>query len=270
MANNLVSIIIPVFNAYRWKKSILISMTNNIEYIKEIILINDGDINNFIKLSNFLKKKLPNSLLVFLFNKKNIGPGPSRNLGLDIARGEFVLFFDCDDILMQGFLKKSINLLIQNKNIFFSYSNWCFFKNSDGPFFKLPNEAYIHQIIITQFLALPSMVFRKNLILHKFENIGHEDYLFYLNNMQNGLSYGMNTNANLVKIRKTPGSYSSNKFKTITWQWNILKKFKISFFLKIMLFIAYVINALGKRYFRLLSPNFFSLDKKTKDIFLNK
>ena len=121
------SIIIPVFNSEKFIKecvqSVLSQNFNNLE----IILINDystdrsGKICKELKLNNLNKLKL-------IQNKKNLGVGASRNIGLNLANGKYIIFLDSDDYLIQNsldYLYKRIKLkdypevifnhIIQNK-----------------------------------------------------------------------------------------------------------------------------------------------------------
>ena len=84
------SIIIPVFNSEKFIKecvqSVLSQNFNNLE----IILINDystdrsGKICKELKLNNLNKLKL-------IQNKKNLGVGASRNIGLNLANGKYII-----------------------------------------------------------------------------------------------------------------------------------------------------------------------------------
>lgn len=112
MGKTFFSIIIPVFNTEKFIKkcvqSVLSQKFNNLE----IILINDhstdksGKICEKLKLKNFNKLKL-------IQNKKNLGVGASRNIGLNLANGKYIIFLDSDDYLIQNslnYLFKKIKL----------------------------------------------------------------------------------------------------------------------------------------------------------------
>ena len=55
-------------------------------------------------------------------NKNNRGPGLSRNVGLDHAKGDHIAFLDCDDYWHEDFLKESHDLIKREPNLAMVYS----------------------------------------------------------------------------------------------------------------------------------------------------
>lgn len=107
----MISVIIPIYNAYayldRCIQSILRQTTQeNIE----IILVNDGSIDNSLEICEKYSKEYPN---VIVIDKKNEGVSIARKTGLDKANGDYVTFVDADDWLERDFLKKVL-LILQN------------------------------------------------------------------------------------------------------------------------------------------------------------
>lgn len=102
------SIIIPHYNS--WDKLIeLLNTIPNIEWI-EVIVIDDKSENQKKRISK-LKLKFPN--VIFLANNSSEkGAGKARNLGLDFAKNDWVLFADSDDL----FLPEMINLVKKYMN----------------------------------------------------------------------------------------------------------------------------------------------------------
>lgn len=93
-----ISVIIAAYNAEKYLSetldSIFLQTMNNSEY--EVIVINDGSSDTTLDILNSYKKRYSNLIII---DKENGGPSSARNAGLDIAKGEYVFFFDADDIL---------------------------------------------------------------------------------------------------------------------------------------------------------------------------
>lgn len=56
-------------------------------------------------------------------NPTNLGPGPSRNIGMEMAKGNFVVFLDSDDYWHPDFLKLTKQALISDTNAVMAYAN---------------------------------------------------------------------------------------------------------------------------------------------------
>ncbi|ONI37914.1 hypothetical protein AN639_06770 [Candidatus Epulonipiscium fishelsonii] len=89
-----VSIIVPVYNVAPYlDKSIRSILDQSLKDI-EIILINDGSTDNSLDICKKYAKK---DNRIRLVNKSNGGVSSARNIGLDIATGEYIGFVDPDD-----------------------------------------------------------------------------------------------------------------------------------------------------------------------------
>lgn len=92
----ILSIIIPMYNVEQYiRKCILSCMNQNIpasEY--EIIIINDGSPDNSLSIATELCKTLSN---VTIFSQENKGLSSARNIGMQMAKGDYIMFVDSDD-----------------------------------------------------------------------------------------------------------------------------------------------------------------------------
>ncbi|MEC0666415.1 glycosyltransferase [Priestia flexa] len=102
------SIILPVYNVEPYLSSCLNSIFQKKEYSFEVIAINDGSTDNSLKILEEYKAKFSNLTVI---SQKNSGPSVARNKGLAKAKGNYIYFFDSDDILHD-----SINLISLSQN----------------------------------------------------------------------------------------------------------------------------------------------------------
>lgn len=104
MNKDLISIIVPVYNAENYIDKCLKSLLNQFYKNIEIIIIDDGSCDNTSKIcKSFLEDKR-----IKYFFQNNQGPAASRNKGLVEAKGEWVMFVDSDDIISPQFCEVAL------------------------------------------------------------------------------------------------------------------------------------------------------------------
>jgi len=92
-----ISVIIPVYNAERFIASSIESILCQHNFSDfEILLINDGSVDGSLEVCREYAER---DSRIRLFDKPNGGVSSARNLGLDKATGEWVVFLDADDWL---------------------------------------------------------------------------------------------------------------------------------------------------------------------------
>ncbi|MBU2974887.1 glycosyltransferase family 2 protein [Zobellia sp. B3R18] len=99
-----VSIIVPVYNVERYIEKCLNSLIGQTLKEIEIIVVNDFSPDNSERIILGFKKK--DERIVYLKQSENQGQGFARNLGLEKARGEYLLFVDADDYIAKDAAEK--------------------------------------------------------------------------------------------------------------------------------------------------------------------
>ena len=79
-------------------------------------------------------------------NHKNIGPGLSRNVGLENAKGEFIAFLDSDDYWDKDFLFKTLKTIKKHKDVAFVYAKSIAF-DDDEEYSKRNCDSYQDTIL---------------------------------------------------------------------------------------------------------------------------
>ncbi len=94
-----VSIVMPVYNAERFLEETLESLVcQNLPNI-EIICVDDGSTDGSLEI---LRKYSVRDSRIIILTQENQGAGVARNRGLDVSRGEYLLFLDADDIFHES------------------------------------------------------------------------------------------------------------------------------------------------------------------------
>lgn len=95
------SIILPVYNGERFLSQSIESVLSQSFHDYEFIIVNDGSIDSTLKICRHYESL---DLRIRIIDTKNEGVAIARNKGLDVAKGEYVLFIDADDILFANAL----------------------------------------------------------------------------------------------------------------------------------------------------------------------
>ena len=111
MHDKKVSIIVPVYNVEQYLNKCIDSILNQTYRNIEVILINDGSIDNSREICDKYAK-IDHRITVI--HKENGGVSFARNVGLSLSSGDYIMFIDSDDWIEKDTL--SILLEIQNEN----------------------------------------------------------------------------------------------------------------------------------------------------------
>ena len=103
----MISIIIPVYNVEKFIRQCLDSILSQSYKNYEVILIDDKSKDSSLDIIREYEKKYSNFFVIE--NKKNSGPGASRNKGIDKAKGEYIMFIDSDDYIEPNTLEDAFN-----------------------------------------------------------------------------------------------------------------------------------------------------------------
>lgn len=102
-----VSVVIPVYNAEKYIGECLESIVSQSLQQIEIICVNDGSTDGSMDILEAFSGKYEK---IKIFNQKNTGTSFSRNRGLRVAKGKYIYFMDCDDMLLPGALERLYDL----------------------------------------------------------------------------------------------------------------------------------------------------------------
>ena len=175
-----ISIIVPFNNGKQYLERCLKNI-NKIEYDDyEIILIDDFSKDNSKQIS-----KKYNNKKYFYTNEETTGVGNARNLGIEKARGKYVMFADVDDTIeedlfinLEKYMNQDIDMIKYKMKIIKDREFY-----ADGPTFEITNgeEAFNKLCFKDKYLDSPCLYLikkelfeRTNLYFEK--NVYHEDF----------------------------------------------------------------------------------------------
>lgn len=117
-----ISVIVPLYNTECYIEECIKSvLIQDIDF--ELIVIDDGSTDNSYNIVNDFSRK---DSRVILIKQRNQGVFKARNLGLEIATGDYIAFLDCDDWILPGSLK-ALYWEAQNNNADLVMGNTLFF-----------------------------------------------------------------------------------------------------------------------------------------------
>lgn len=189
------SVIIPIYNAKKYLEKCLETVIVNDDEI-EFILIDDGSEDG----SNYIYNKYNSIKNVTLKKNENHGVSYTRNYGIDISKGKYIMFVDADDFLKNNWneiVKSEINDNLDEDIIIFSKEYDCskyekrdlqnaclqYRKNSlsncsiMSPFSKIYNKEFI----IKNNIRFNSKIINGEDMLFNFEAISLTDKIKIIN-----------------------------------------------------------------------------------------
>jgi len=120
-----VSVIVPVYNAEDTLYDTLRSISNQTFTDIEVFLLNDGSSDSSGKIIDGYVKN--DSRFHAIHLEKNYGaPAGPRNIGIDLAQGEWIAFIDSDDIWHSEKIERQLAVMEKTGTFFSSTSMFIF------------------------------------------------------------------------------------------------------------------------------------------------
>lgn len=101
--NNLISIVVPIYNASSYLDECIKSIISQTYKNIEIILIDDGSTDDSLCICNSYAES---DKRIRVYSKKNSGVSSARNYGIKVAHGKYICFIDSDDYIDNDYCYK--------------------------------------------------------------------------------------------------------------------------------------------------------------------
>ena len=215
----LVTVIMPYFKKKSFFKEAYYSALNqNIKNLEIIVIYDDYEHSDISYIRKIIGSRKNTNLII---NKKNVGVGISRNIGIKKAKGKYVAFLDCDDLWNKNKIRHQLNFMKKN-NLDISYTSYSVIDKSGDLLYnvKSKNELTYKDFLKSCDIGLSTVVMKKSIFNNfKFNKIKtKEDYLLWLQLSKSSYKF--------IGIKKILGSWRIN---TNSLSNNIMQKIKDSF-----------------------------------------
>lgn len=111
MNEDLISVIVPVFNTESYLSACLDSILTQSYRNLEVIVVDDGSSDFSLKLAQSYAEKDDR---IKVYSHENEGPSMARNRGLEVSTGDYITFVDSDDLLLPDALQILLEVLTHN------------------------------------------------------------------------------------------------------------------------------------------------------------
>lgn len=219
----LFSVIMPVYNAETYLKEAISSVLVQSFRCWELLVVDDCSSDHSAEIiCQFVKK---DSRIRYLKTDSPSGsPTVPRNIGIEHAQGRYIAFLDSDDVWLPDKLEKQLALFQDFDDMalcFSDYEKMAETGERNHRIIKAPAFVDYDKLLGGNVIGCLTAVYDTEKVGKMFfPRHAHEDYILWLSILKRGyVARNTGTVEALYRVRKH--SVSSNKWKTLSWQWDI-------------------------------------------------
>ena len=123
----LISVIVPVYNSASHLGKCIESVLNQTYKTFELILIDDGSTDESLNICR-IYEKMDNRVCVI--HQENKGVGTTRNNGIMVSKGAYIMFLDSDDYLDENMLDDAVKHVGKNEDMYVSGTLMEYYENN--------------------------------------------------------------------------------------------------------------------------------------------
>ena len=234
VAPNLVSVVVPCFNASAFIRSTIESVLAQTHTALELLVVDDKSTDDSAAIVEAIGERDPRVVLIQM--PRNAGaPAAPRNAGVAAARGEWIAFLDADDLWHPRKLELQMRALAEHGAALCSTQMKDFREERDIARVEPPASVRVERVTLRQLLLkyrtpTSSIVVRRELMrAHPFnEDLSYkarEDTDCFIQ-LHEHIPYSIKLAHPLVYYRQQAAQISGNKGKMVRRHLSILKKYR--------------------------------------------
>lgn len=247
---NLVSIVVPVYNAEKFLHDTIATVRNQTHKNWELVMVNDCSTDNSVKVIEKYAKK--DKRIKLYKNKVNSHAAITRNKGIDVANGRYIAFLDADDLWDPAKLEKQVAFM-QKMQCEFSFTGYEFADEKGIPNGKkvtVPTVLSYRQALRNTIISTITVMFDMTKLTKEniyMPNVKSEDTACWWKVLkQIDRAYGMQDI--LSYYRRSNGTLSANKLEAVKRVWNLYRNVeKLTLLKSAYCFTGYAYNTVMKR-----------------------
>lgn len=247
--DELVSVVIPVYNAEKYIEDTLHCILNQTYKKIEVVIVDDVSTDNTLtKIKAFHDERIK-----LYQNDKNSGPAVTRNKGIEAATGRYLAYMDADDLCDLDKIEKQMHF-IKEKDCAFCFTGYEFADENgvrNGKVVHIPERVDYEYALRHTIISTITVMFDRNKLSNEIlsmpTNARGEDTATWWKILRHGyIAYGIDEP--LSVYRRHGGSRSSNKFSAVYGTWRMYRDIeKLGLVKSLVCFTSYVWNAVKRR-----------------------
>lgn len=214
MNTHYISVIVPVYKVEPFLKKCILSLLNQTFTNLEIILIDDGSPDNCGKMCDDYVAK---DSRIIVIHKKNGGLSSARNAGIDIAKGDYLMFIDSDDYVEPDFCEKAYHFVTDNNVLCASFGYYEHWSDRTDEFHTSKTKVIPAKDAIKSLITKDDVIFNFawNKIYHRslFNNIRYPEGRYY---EDQGTTYKLFDAAKTIYVDPSMLYHYNRRQETIT------------------------------------------------------
>lgn len=179
-----VSIVMPVYNSGKFIQQTLVSVEAQTYKDWELIVVDDGSDDNSMQVVEAFRQRHSTQCTITHSSQPRSGAAACRNIGLKHATGDFVLFFDSDDLLESFCLQQRVDVMKADTSLDWAvFNQYAWYPEQQPPFILYNKKISSREEAIKCFLQMQS-AWQTMAVLWKREAIeklkGFDEALYFM------------------------------------------------------------------------------------------
>ena len=222
--NDLVSVIVPVYNAAACIADTILSVKRQTYTNWELLLCDDNSMDDSVKImTSFADERVK----VIPHNPSQKGAAFARNRGIAAASGRYICFLDADDLWLEDKLTEQVEYMKQS-GVAFSFTGYEFADENGvgtGTIVRVPEKIAYNQALCNTTIFTSTVMFDMNVLTKDdiyMPNVKSEDTATWWRLLRK-LDYAYGIDKPYTLYRRAGKSLSSNKLVAIGRIWNLYR-----------------------------------------------